>query len=79
MKNMEASLVKRRFLQLLAEVERRDEVLITDKGAPIALLVPYQKHQANPAAVIEEFRKWRKGITWGQDVSISESIRQNRL
>lgn len=70
--------VKTHLSQILDDVERGEEVVITRKGEPVALLIPYQKPQPNTRDVIDEFRTWRQNISWGKGMTIQEAKSKGR-
>lgn len=79
MRQMGAFEAKTHFSELLKAVSHGQTILITRRGEPVALLTPPQKNRpANVKALINDLRKWRKGIEWGDDISISEAKEMGR-
>lgn len=70
--------VKTHLSEILEEVQKGEEILITKRGDPIALLIPYRQSRADLESAIEDFRKWRKNITWRKDIPIKEAISEGR-
>ena len=59
------------FSELLSDVERGEEVLITKRGRPVAVLSPYQRPEFTPereAAVARAIALMEKGLPWGSEV-----------
>ena len=59
------------FSELLNDVERGEEVLITKRGRPVAVLSPYQRPELTPereAAVERAIALMEKGLPWGSEV-----------
>lgn len=78
MRTVGAYEAKTHLSRLLEQVARGEVITITKHGVPVAMLVsPTGKHQADPGWVIEELRKFRKGITLG-GLSLGEMIKQGR-
>lgn len=70
---------KTHFSELLEAVLHGQSILITRRGQPVAMLVPPEKKQQQDIkSVIADFRKWREGITWGNEISISEAKKEGR-
>ena len=71
--------VKNRVSALLAEVQKAMEYVITNRGVPVACLVPYQA--ARPAIdgveYLARIREMRKGSSLGGS-SIKELINEGR-
>jgi len=78
MRKLGAFEVKTHLSEILEQVHKGEEVLITKRGEPIALLIPYRQTHANVRTLINDFRQWRKNITWGKDISIKEAKNQGR-
>lgn len=81
MKKMGAFDVKTHLSKVLEEVQEGQEILITKRGEPMALLIPYGKSSSNTKSLISNFRKWRKNITWRAEkdgMSIKDAINQGR-
>lgn len=65
--------VKTHLSEILDDIQKGEEVLITKRGEPIALLIPYRQPHTDVKAVIADFRQWRQKITWGKGMSIQEA------
>ncbi len=79
MKKMGTFEVKTHLSQILDEVQGGEEILITKRGEPIALLIRYNKGGSNVKSLIDDFRQWRKKISWGKKgPSIREAKSQGR-
>lgn len=64
--------------RLLREVERGKRLCITRKGAPVAMLSPIEvAPKQNPKNVIENLRRFRKGIQL-KGLSIRNMIAEGR-
>ena len=50
---------------LLREVAQGQKISITNKGRPVAMLVPAEKEKPSPGQVIAQIKSLRKGITLG--------------
>ena len=69
MKTVSARQANHEFSQLLSRVERGDEILITKRNKPVAVLSPYR-----PPLITEERKKaiqhaideMAKGLPWGK-------------
>jgi len=61
--------VKTHLSELLHDVQKGEEVLITKRGEPIALLVCYDKGRPNTLSLIDDFRQCREKITWGKGIT----------
>lgn len=56
------------FSKLLSQVEAGEEVVITRRGRPVAVLAPYRAPAMTPEreAIIKRFeRMLKKGLPWG--------------
>lgn len=63
MKQVQASVAKAQFAELLKDVERGETVVITRHGKPVAKLVPQQAdRRARIAEAIQGIRELRKHI-----------------
>ena len=63
MQSVGAYEAKTHLPRLLARVAKGEQITITKHGIPIAMLVPAKPaRRADPAEVIEAFRKLRQGI-----------------
>lgn len=79
MKKMGAFEVKTHLSQILEEVKGGEEILITKRGTPIALIIPYDKPRPSQKSLIANFRRWRKKITWGKEgMSIKQAKSHGR-
>lgn len=84
MKEVAVYEAKTRLSELLAEVERGEQVTITRRGVPVARLVaaaPVRKAGASSqrqhvSAVFASMKKERKGVTL--DVPVEDAIRLGR-
>jgi prevent-host-death family protein len=58
----------RGFAALLARVERGEEVIVTKRGVPVAIVSPYRPAMsANRQATIDRaVTLMRKGLPWGE-------------
>jgi prevent-host-death family protein len=68
MKTVSARQANHDFSELLARVERGEEILITKRSKPVALLSPYQPPQLTPerqAAIKHATEVMAKGLPWG--------------
>ncbi len=66
---------KTRLTELLDAVERGESFVITRHGRPVARLLP-MRPRVNMAALAEEFREARKGVTLG--ISTKEAVEWGR-
>jgi prevent-host-death family protein len=58
----------RKFATLLSRVERGEEVVITKRGIPIAIISPYRPPAMTPkrqAAIARAIELMKKGLPWG--------------
>jgi prevent-host-death family protein len=68
MTKITASKATRQFAALLARVERGEEVVITKRGMPVAVISPYRARAMTPerqAAVARAIELMTKGLAWG--------------
>jgi prevent-host-death family protein len=68
MKTVSARAANHGFSDLLSQVERGDEVLITKRGQPVAVLSPYRPAvmtAERKAAVAHAIEVMAKGLAWG--------------
>jgi prevent-host-death family protein len=68
MKTVSARQANHDFSELLARVERGEEILITKRSKPVALLSPYQPPQLTPerqAAIKHATEVMAQGLPWG--------------
>jgi prevent-host-death family protein len=71
MKTMTAREANHGFSDLLARVERGEEVLITKRGAPVAVISPYRPPTMTAermAAVDHALKLMTKGLPWGEAI-----------
>jgi len=68
---------KTKLPSLIREVSEGARIVITRSGKPVADLVPHPGTTDDTAAVIEQIREMRKGITLG-DNDLKELIRRGR-
>jgi prevent-host-death family protein len=59
-KTVGATEAKRRFSELLREVENGETVIVTRHGLPVARLIPMAKEADDVAAAIEEIHRYRR-------------------
>ncbi len=58
------------FSDLLARVERGEEILITKRGNPVAVISPYRAPAMTPerkAAIARVVELMAKGLDWGEE------------
>jgi len=68
MKTISARDANHGFSELLAQVERGEEVVITKRGTPVAVLSPYRRPAMTPereAAIARAIELMEKGLRWG--------------
>ncbi len=73
MKAVTARDANQTFSELLNEVERGEEVLITKRGHPVAVLSPYKRLECTPereAAIARVIELMEKGLPWGSEVRL---------
>ena len=71
MKTVSARQANHEFSELLSRVERGEEILITKRSKPVALLSPYQPRRLTPerqAAIDHAIEVMAHGLCWGTDV-----------
>jgi len=71
MKAVTARQANHQFSELLAEAERGEEILITKRGKPVALLCPYRRPALTPErrkAIEHAIKLMAKGLPWGNAV-----------
>jgi len=69
MKTITAREANHGFSDLLARVERGEEVLITKRGSPVAVISPYRPPVMTPerrAAIDHALKLMTKGLPWGE-------------
>ena len=67
MKTVSSRQANHEFSQLLSRVERGEEILITKRGKPVAVLSPYWPALATPErqkAIAHAVRVMTKGLSW---------------
>ena len=77
MKDIGSFEAKTHLPRLLREVCDGKSFKITNKGKPVAMLMPIQPEKANADVVIDKIRSLRKGITLGE-YSLHELIQNGR-
>ena len=68
MKKVSARQANRDFAKLLSRVERGEEILITKRSKPVALLSPYQPPRLiaeRQAAIEHAIEVMAQGLPWG--------------
>ena len=68
MRSVSAREANQQFARILGEVANGEEVVITRRGEPVAVLSPYRKRQLTPeqeAAVEEAIRMMQRGFVQG--------------
>jgi prevent-host-death family protein len=68
MKTVTARQANHKFSELLSRVERGEEVLITKRGKPIAVLSRYRPpplRQERQAAIVHAIEVMTRGLPWG--------------
>ena len=68
MKSVTARRANAGFSGLLSEVEHGEEIVITKRGRPVAVLSPYRPPAMTPerkAAIERVIRLMKKGLPWG--------------
>jgi len=71
MKKVSARQANHDFSKLLSWVERGEEILITKRSKPVALLSPYRPPRLTPerqAAIEHAIKVMAQGLSWGTDV-----------
>ena len=71
MKAVTARQANHEFSELLAQAERGEEILITKRGKPVALLCPYRRPVLTPErrkAIEHAIKLMAKGLPWGNTV-----------
>jgi prevent-host-death family protein len=71
MKTITAREANQGFSDLLAQVERGEEVLITKRGKPVAVISPYRAPAMTPerqAAIDRAIKLMEKGLPWPEGV-----------
>lgn len=72
--------VKTHLSQILKDVQKGDEILITKRGEPIAKIVPCEPTPSEIGQLLAEFSNWceHEAITWGKGMSIEEAKHEGR-
>jgi prevent-host-death family protein len=68
MKTVSARQANQQFSELLSRVERGEEILITKRSEPVALLSPYRPPRLTPerqAAIDHAIEVMAQGLPWG--------------
>lgn len=68
MKTVSARQANHEFSDLLSQVERGEEILITKRSKPVAILVPYRAPRMTPErkkAIRHALDVMTKGLSWG--------------
>jgi prevent-host-death family protein len=68
MKTVSARQANHEFSDLLSRVERGEEILITKRSKPVAILVPYRPPHMTPErkkAIRHALDLMTKGLAWG--------------
>ncbi|MGA8901205.1 type II toxin-antitoxin system Phd/YefM family antitoxin [Bradyrhizobium sp.] len=68
MKTVSARQANHEFSDLLSRVERGEEILITKRSKPVAILVPYHPPRMTPErkkAIRHALDVMTKGLSWG--------------
>jgi len=65
---------------LLDDVERGEEITITRRGKPVAMLVSPEgvANRAQAHAAVEEIKALRRGITLGEGLTLRDLIDEGR-
>jgi prevent-host-death family protein len=80
MRHIGAFEAKNTLGSLLDDVERGEEITITRRGKPVAMLVSAEG-VASPArarAALEEIKALRKGVTLGEGLTLRDLIDEGR-
>jgi prevent-host-death family protein len=73
MKAVTAREANQGFSELLAQVEHGEEVVITKRGRPVAVLSPYQAADITPereAALAHAVALMDRGLPWGETLRL---------
>lgn len=68
---------KTRFSELLERAEKGEQITITRRGVPVAVLGPLPSKRRKGKSLVEEFRALRKGVTLG-GITIRQLIEEGR-
>jgi len=69
MKTVSARQANHEFSELLSRVERGEEILITKRNKPVAMLTPYEPALMTPArekAIRDAIKVMAAGLPWGK-------------
>ncbi len=69
---------KTHLTQLLDRVAKGERIVITNRGKPVAMLVPPEPERQNVRQAVKEMRELRKGNVLGEDLTIRELIEEGR-
>jgi prevent-host-death family protein len=78
MREIGAYEAKTHLPELLRDAANGKQVRITNRGRPVARLVPDQEDRPDPAQVIEAIRALRRGKRLDADASIKSLIEEGR-
>ena len=70
MKSVSAREANQHFSELLMRVEDGEEILITKRGQPVAVLSPYRRPKMTPereAAIKHAIEVMERGLSWGSE------------
>jgi prevent-host-death family protein len=70
MKSVTAREANQKFSELLMRVEDGEEIVITKRGEPVAVLSPYRRPAMTPerrAAIDRALEMMKKGLPWGSE------------
>jgi prevent-host-death family protein len=73
MRTVSAREANHEFSELLARAERGEEIVITKRGKPVAMLGPYRAPAMTPErrkAIDHAIRVMEKGLPWGSALRI---------
>jgi prevent-host-death family protein len=68
---------KTRLSELLERAEKGEQITITRRGVPVAVLGPVRRPRRKSRSVLEEVREFRKGNRLG-GISIRQLIEEGR-
>ncbi|MEE9452438.1 MAG: type II toxin-antitoxin system prevent-host-death family antitoxin [Gammaproteobacteria bacterium] len=78
MREIGAFEAKTHLSKLLAAVQRGEEIAITKHGVRVALLIPPPSASDHAKKAVENFRRWREGITWGKAMNTQKAKEEGR-
>jgi prevent-host-death family protein len=81
MTDIGSSAARSHFYQLLARVARGEQIIITKRGKPVAMLVPFPAEvRTDVKEVVKAMLDFRdkKGPTMGEDVAIRDLVEAGR-